>query len=89
MRTAPDELLLLAAAAEIKARRTKIRISQEELAHRAGVHRSYIARLEVANTQPTLATLLRLADALEIEPADLVAGITERYARELRQVREP
>jgi len=88
MRTAPDELLLLAAAAEIKARRTKIRISQEELAHRAGVHRSYIARLEVANTQPTLATLLRLADALEIEPADLVAGITERYARELRQVRE-
>lgn len=82
MRKAQDHHVLKAAAAEIKACRARIGISQEELAHRADVHRSFIARLEVAETQPSLAVLLRLADALETDPADVVKEIVKRLKQE-------
>jgi predicted transcriptional regulator len=82
MRKARDQDVLKAAAAEIKACRARIAISQEELAHRADVHRSFIARLEVAQTQPSLAVLLRLADALETDPAEVVKGIAKRLEKE-------
>lgn len=82
MRKAQDQPVFRATAAEIKARRGRIEISQEELAHRAEVHRSFIARLEVAQTQPSLAVLLRIADALEVDPADMVRSIVERSKRE-------
>lgn len=82
MRNAKDEQVLRAAAAEIKARRGRIEISQEELAHRAEVHRSFIARLEVAQTQPSLAVLLRIADGLETDPAELVRAIVARSRHE-------
>lgn len=58
-------------------------ISQEELAHRAEVHRSFIARLEVAKTQPSLAVLVRIAAALETNAADMVRSILERSKHEL------
>lgn len=82
MRKAKDEQVLRAAAAEIKARRGRIEISQEELAHRADVHRSFIARVEVAQTQPSLAVLVRIADALEIDAAELVRAIVARCKNE-------
>jgi predicted transcriptional regulator len=85
MRKAQDAPVFRAAAAEIKARRAKLQISQEELAHRAGVHRSFVARLEVAETQPSLAVLIRLAAGLEADIVDVVAGISLRYQSELRQ----
>lgn len=87
MRKAQDFPVLRAAATEIKARRTSLKISQEELAHRAEVHRSFVARLEVAETQPSLAVLFRLAEALEVEADDLVGAIAVRYRKELRQAR--
>lgn len=85
MRKAQDEHVFKAAAAEIKARRTSLHISQEELAHRAEVHRTFVARVEVAQTQPSLAVLLRFADALEIDAAELVKGIAERLKIERAQ----
>lgn len=84
MRQSNDGSVLRAVAAEIKARRAELRISQEELAHRAGVHRSFVARLEVAETQPSLAVLFRLSEGLQVDPAELVRGIANRYATELR-----
>ncbi|WP_397535856.1 helix-turn-helix domain-containing protein [Roseateles sp.] len=82
MRKAQDQPVLRATAAEIKARRGRLGISQEELAHRADVHRSFIARLEVAQTQPSLSVLLRIAEGLESDPADVVRSIAERAKRE-------
>jgi transcriptional regulator with XRE-family HTH domain len=82
MRKAQDVDVLKAAAAEIKACRARAKISQEELAHRADVHRSFVARLEVAETQPSLAVLFRIADALDIDPAVLVQGIAGRLKHE-------
>jgi transcriptional regulator with XRE-family HTH domain len=82
MRRPEDARLLAAAASEIKARRALIKISQEELAHRADVHRSFVARLELAQTQPSLAVLFRLSAALETDPADVVSGISQRVKRQ-------
>ena len=87
MRKAQDLPVLRAAAAEIKARRAELKISQEELAHRAEVHRSFVARLEVAATQPSLAVLFRLAEALEVDPIVFVGAISGRYRKELKQSR--
>lgn len=87
MRKAQDLPVLRAAAAEIKARRAGLEISQEELAHRAGVHRSFVARLELAETQPSLAVYFRLADALEVDVVDLTQALALRYRKELKQSR--
>lgn len=49
-----DEALIAAFADELRSRRAALRLSQEELAHRAGINRTYIAKLELARNQPTL-----------------------------------
>lgn len=82
MRKALDTRVFKAAGAEIKARRNRLQFSQEELAHRADIHRSFVARLELAQTQPSLAVFLRLADALECDPADMIKAIGARMRRE-------
>lgn len=82
MGTEHDARIVKAVAAEIKSRRGRIDINQEELAHRADVHRSYIARLEVGQSQPTLAVFVRIARALEADPAEILAAILRRSKRE-------
>ncbi|MDG0835869.1 helix-turn-helix domain-containing protein [Roseateles saccharophilus] len=82
MGSTQDARVVKAAAAEIKARRGRLEISQEELAHRAEVHRSFIARLEVGRSQPTLAVLVRIAAALEVDAAVLLQSIVKRSKRE-------
>lgn len=78
MRQAKDEKVIDALAAEIRARRSLLSLSQEELAHRADVHRTFVAKLELAKNQPSLSVLFRLANALEVDPEELVAGIVRR-----------
>jgi transcriptional regulator with XRE-family HTH domain len=59
----------------IKKHRQRLGISQEELAHRADVDRTFISRLERGIRQPTLTSLLQLASALEMTAADLVSEV--------------
>ena len=47
-------------------------ISQEELASRAGLHRTYVGAVERAERNITLATLQRIASALEVDPVSLL-----------------
>ncbi len=82
MRNPQNIPLLRALASEVKARRAELKINQEELAHRAAVHRSFIARLEVAQTQPSLGVLFQIAEALETTPSELVASIDKRFRLE-------
>lgn len=72
-----------AVAAEIKYRRGLLKVSQEELAHLAGVHRTFIGKLEVAQTQPSICVLFRLAQALEVEFSELATAIERRYRIEV------
>jgi transcriptional regulator with XRE-family HTH domain len=46
--------------------------SQEEMAEKAGLHRTYISGIERGIRNPTLTILFKLADALGVEPGTLV-----------------
>ena len=83
MRKSQNTSVLRAFAAELKHKRGLLGINQEELAFRAGVHRSFIARVEVAETQPSLSVLFDLAKALNCSLSDLVKGVDERVQKEL------
>lgn len=74
-----DEELLEAFAAELRARRSQLKLSQEELAYRASINRTYIAKLELALNQPTLSIMHRLATALDHELPDLLRATLLRY----------
>lgn len=65
----PEPTLCLGQA--IRVRRHLLDISQEELAYRSRLHRSYITDLERGVRNPSLTTISRLADALRISLADL------------------
>lgn len=62
-------------AANLRAERERIGISQETLAERCGMHRTEVSLLERAGREPRLMTVIKLARALEVEPAKLLAGI--------------
>ena len=50
----------------IKELRNKIGISQEELAFRSEIHRTYIASLEVGKRNVSIETLEKVVNALEV-----------------------
>lgn len=53
--------------------RERAKLSQEELADAADLDRTYVSMLERAKRQPTLETLFRIAAALKVAPATIVA----------------
>lgn len=55
----------------IQQERKKLGISQEELAYRAGLHRTYIGMIERAERNITLGNIKKLADALQLRIKDL------------------
>lgn len=57
-------------------------ISQEELAHRADVDRTFVSRLERGIRQPTITTLIGIGQALGVSAADLVRETEEEYLRQ-------
>lgn len=63
MATADLKALLGAA---IKSERSALGISQEELAYRAGLHRTYISDVERGARNPSIESIERLAGALEL-----------------------
>lgn len=60
---------------ELKKARIKSGFSQEELASRAGVHRTYISLLERNKKSPTLDTLFKICSALGISASKVVAQV--------------
>jgi len=51
---------------------TELGISQEELATRSGLHRTYIGGIERAERNISLATLEMIAAGLGVEPSELL-----------------
>jgi transcriptional regulator with XRE-family HTH domain len=50
-------------------------LSQESLALSANVDRTFVSQMERGIRQPTLTTLCKLSDALDIQPSTLVARV--------------
>ena len=59
-------------AANVKARRLRLGLSQEELADVCGYHRTYIGSVERAERNVTLSTLAALAKALDVPVEQLL-----------------
>lgn len=59
-------------ATQVRRRRLQLRLSQEELADRCGLHRTYIGAIERAERNVTLATIEALAEGLGCDGADLL-----------------
>lgn len=79
MRSSQDPALLRALASELKARRAALGISQDELALTAGINRTFVAKLELAKTSPSLSSLFRLSVGLRVEPWELIHAVQRRY----------
>lgn len=56
-------------------RRAKGWTSQEAFAHHVGMDRTYISGLERGVRNPTLDVLMRLAEALEVSPSELLSTL--------------
>ena len=54
--------------------RTRMGISQEELAFRANLHRTYVSGVERGVRNPTVLSVSRLAKALEVDPSVLLVS---------------
>ena len=64
--------LLLALAKVVQSRREKLGFSQDEVAKRAGLHRTYISDIERGARNLSVRSLSRLAQALQVTPSALV-----------------
>jgi transcriptional regulator with XRE-family HTH domain len=60
----------------LRRKRDRVGMTQARLAELAGLHRTAIARLEKGERTPRMETTFRLAGALGVSPAALLAGIT-------------
>lgn len=56
----------------LKKQRTMRALTQAELAERAGVTTATVARIERDEIEPRMTTLRKLAQGLDVEPAELV-----------------
>ena len=59
-------------AENVREQRERQGMSQEELAERAGVHRTYIGMIERCEKNVTIYNIERIAEALEAEPGLLL-----------------
>ena len=70
----------------IRRLRKQAGISQEKLGFEAELQRNYISLIELGRYQPTLATLFKLAYALQVSPVSLVEQV-ERQLTDPRNSR--
>jgi transcriptional regulator with XRE-family HTH domain len=58
---------------EIRKTRVEARLTQEELAFKAGVSRNYISLLELNAKSPTIETLAKICKVLHVRVSALIA----------------
>lgn len=59
----------------VRAERERLGVSQEELADRAGMHRTYLGGVERGERNVGLLNMIRIANALGVAPSSLLRGI--------------
>jgi transcriptional regulator with XRE-family HTH domain len=71
----PAEEVRVLLGGTIRARRIRLEISQEELADRSGLHRTYVTDVERGVRNLSLESIRRLAAALETSLSSLLAEV--------------
>jgi len=69
--------VLVSFATNLRRRRKELGLSQEQLGTRANIQMADISRYENGGRDPRVSTVARLADALEIPLASLLADAQE------------
>lgn len=82
MVSSQNQKLMQAFASEVRSRRAALKISQDELAFRSGLSRTFIGKMETARNQPSLTAFCKIADGLEVSSHDLMKSVHTRYNRE-------
>ncbi|HEX5057652.1 MAG TPA: helix-turn-helix transcriptional regulator [Gammaproteobacteria bacterium] len=59
----------------VKTIRKEKGLSQEELASKAGVHRTYVGMIERGEKNITLTNILKLSGALKVSPSSLLENV--------------
>jgi transcriptional regulator with XRE-family HTH domain len=62
-------------ARNVAAARADLGLSQTQVSKRSGVHVTEVSRIERGLRDPRLSTIVRLAHALEVKPAQLFDGL--------------
>lgn len=65
---------------QIKLERTKEKLSQESLAYKSNLDRTYIGMIERGQKNPTILTILKITNALNISLLDLFENIEKMEA---------
>jgi len=61
----------------LRALRVGAGFSQEELAHRAGLDRTYVSSCERGRRNLSLESIVTLANALGVKPSELLVGVEQ------------
>jgi transcriptional regulator with XRE-family HTH domain len=69
---------LKALGEEVRHRRELRQMSQEALAHEAGIHRNALGRIERGMPSARIATLLSIATELDIPLSELISSVERR-----------
>ena len=77
MRTSRQEEVLRAFGAALRTARTRAAVTQEELAERAGLHRTYVGAVERGERNVSLLNIISLAEGLACRPADLLSDLDD------------
>ena len=70
-----DDDLLRDVGQRIRTARSTTGWSQEDLAHRCGLHRTYIGSVERGERNLSVLNVVLIATVLQIDPATLVSGL--------------
>lgn len=73
MPEAPRSPLRGVFASNVRAQRKALGLSQEELADRAGVHRTYVGAIERSEVNVSIDNIARISAALEVDASTLMA----------------
>ena len=76
-----DDQIIEAFAKVLQARRRAVGLSQEEIAHRAGLSTSYVSLLESRKRQPTLSVLSVLGRELDMTFVQFSQAIQDAVTR--------
>jgi transcriptional regulator with XRE-family HTH domain len=70
-----SRVIKLAVGATIRNLRVRAGCSQELLAEKAGLHRTYVGGVERGERNVSLENIVRIARALKVKPSQLLEGI--------------
>lgn len=73
----------------VRAQRTILGVSQEALGERAGMHWTFIGQVERGQRNVTLHNLVKIAQALDIDPGELVKGLKGSHLTDQLLAKKP